>query len=149
MASTNEGRWLLRFLEEWAGRAFRRLTEAVESASDETRSRCDLHARGDRHLRVVLETALRRRQMRLLTAFGNSAAINGDDEAPGCEPLPDRMRLAQRRWIKAIRALADDNELDVLRRDWDGSERPTTEIITRAILDDAALAGMINEISNR
>ncbi|MCK4625603.1 MAG: hypothetical protein KAV00_09860, partial [Phycisphaerae bacterium] len=145
MASANNGRWLLRFLDDWAGRAFRRLVEAIESEAENTCSDHDAHTRAKRSLQELLEIALRLKQTRLLAAFGISSQT-AQPRMPENESLLEQLRVTQRTWMEAVQALADDNELDVLWPDGNGRIRPACEIIVEAILDDAVFVGRIAEI---
>ena len=145
MASANNGRWLLRFLDDWAGRAFRRLVEAAESEAKNICSDRDAHTRAERSLQELLEIALRLKRTRLLAAFGNSSQA-APPPMPEDESLLEQLRVIQRTWMEAVQALADDNELDVPWPDGNGRIRPACEIIVEAIMDDAIFVGRIAEI---
>jgi hypothetical protein len=145
MTSANNGRWLLRFLDDWAGRAFRRLVEAVESETENTYSDRDAHVRAERLLQELLESALLRKQIRLLAVFGNFPQTSQSRNLTS-ELLLEQLRVTQRTWMEAVQALADDNELDVPWSDGNGCLRPAIEIVVEAILDDAVLASRLAEI---
>ncbi len=145
MASANNGRWLLCFLEDWAKRAFFRLIEVAESATGNTGGDLKPHACAKQSLRMVLEIALLRKQIRLLAAFGKFPQTS-QERSPADELLLEQLRVTQQMWIKAVRALADDNELDVPWPDGNGCLRPAMEIVVESILDDAVLASRLAKI---
>jgi len=136
MYPTTYGRGKLVFYDDLSGRAFERLVEVL----------ADMAGGPGRRAQRLMEEALRRKCARLQSIFPGRTL---PDQPEGCSSLStarERLCLVTACWIDGIKALADDNELDVLFPDGNGQVRPAGDIITEVILDDAGLVGRLIEI---
>ncbi len=136
MHPTTYGREELALYDDLSGRAFGRLVDALAGMGDGS----------DNHAQTLMAEALRRKCARLQSVFPGRTPPDQPEGRPGLSAAGERLCRVAECWIDSIRALADDNELDVLRPDGNGQVRPVAEIIAGAILDDAVLIGRLTEL---
>lgn len=129
MSGDPYGRWRLCLLEELSSLAWRRLERALGGAGVERRAG------------ALLADALQRKRAVLASVFP------GPGPAEPClsrkRSLACQLRLVERAWSARLSDLADDNELEVLRSDADGTRRATNRLAADWILSNAELAGRI------
>ncbi len=135
MNPTMYGRGGLAFYDDLSGRAFKRLVEVLADAADGPGRRAE----------ALMAEAIRRKCARLQSVFPERS-LPEPSEGLSCPTAAEQIRLITACWIDGVRALADDNELDVPWPDGNGRIRPAAEVVVEAILDDAVLAGRLVEI---
>ncbi len=140
MTRAQFGFWRLEILQEICRLAFERLAAAAEAAGGQ-RAHSPGHPYFPAEARALLEGAIEGKLAMLAAAFPSARAGVAPDKDAGS--LPARLGRAHRLWAAAVSSLADDNELDVPRRDGRGLLRCTQDLVVEAILSDAELAGRI------
>lgn len=141
MTRAQFGLWRLEILGEVSRLAFERLADVAAEAAGGQRARSPGHPYFPAEAQAFLEGAVERKLAMLAAAFPSARPR----VAPGRDAgsLPARLGRAHRLWAAAVSALADDNELDVPRRDGRGQLRRTQDLVVDAILSDAELAGRL------
>ena len=135
MNPTTYGRGRLAFYDELSGRAFGRLVEVL----------ADMAGGSGRRAQTLMAEAIRRKCARLQSVFPERSLLE-PSEGFSCPTGAEQIRLITACWIDSVRALADDNELDVPWPDGNGRVRPAAEVVAETILDDAVLVGRLIEI---